>query len=64
MLDMPCYITVIPDADNRVLREKIYKVYISRASEIRMINNKFDNATVMGEILNKRQEKAVLPWLL
>jgi len=59
-LDMPCYIAVISHADNRMLREKIYKAYISRASEIGKTDTKFDNATVMERILNKRQEKAVL----
>jgi oligopeptidase A len=59
-LDMPCYIAVISHADNRTLRENIYKAYISRASEIGKTDIKFDNATVMERILNKRQEKAVL----
>jgi oligopeptidase A len=59
-LDMPCYIAVISHADNRTLRENIYKAYISRASEIGKTDIKFDNATVMEGILNKRQEKAVL----
>jgi oligopeptidase A len=57
---MPCYIAVISHADNRTLRENIYKAYISRASEIGKTDIKFDNATVMERILNKRQEKAVL----
>ena len=59
-LDMPCYIAVITYAKSRELREKIYKAYISRASEIGVTNSKFDNAAVMVKILRKKQEKANL----
>lgn len=59
-LDIPCYIAVITHAENRRLREKIYKAYISRASEVGATNSKFDNAAVMEKILRIKQEKANL----
>ena len=59
-LDMPCYISVITYADDRTLRQTIYEAYISRASDIGITNEKFDNAKNMEKIIAKRQEKAVL----
>ena len=59
-LDMPCYLAVISFADNRDLRRAIYEAYVSRASDIGITDKKFDNASIMAEILAKRQEKARL----
>lgn len=59
-LDMPCFISIITYADERKLRQEIYEAYISRASNIGITNEKFDNAGNMERIISKRQEKAVL----
>ena len=59
-LDMPCYISVISYADNRALRQQIYEAFTSRASDIGITDEKFDNAKIMEDILVKRQEKSVL----
>ena len=59
-LDMPCYIAVITFADNRNLRKAIYQAYTTRASDIGITDDKWDNGPVMVDILNKRQQKAQL----
>lgn len=59
-LDMPCYIAVITYAENRKLRHDIYQAYTTRASDIGITDKKFDNASIMAEIVAKRQEKAIL----
>jgi oligopeptidase A len=59
-LDMPCYISVISYADNRVLRQQIYEAFTSRASDVGITDKKFDNAQIMENILVKRQEKSML----
>ena len=59
-LDMPCYIAVITYADDRALRKSIYEAFTTRASDQGITDKKFDNAEIMVEILQKRQEKARL----
>ena len=59
-LDMPSYLAVITYADNRELREKIYQAYTTRASDRGITDKKWDNATNMGKIVAKRQEKSKL----
>ncbi len=54
-LDMPTYIAVITYADNRALREKIYKAYISRAS-----SGKLNNQEIIKKILCLRKQQANL----
>lgn len=58
-LEMPCYIAVITYADDRELREQIYRAYCTRASDQAECKD-FDNADIMVEILQKRQQKAAL----
>jgi oligopeptidase A len=53
-LDYPSYFPIITYADNRVLRETIYKAHITRASELS--NLALDNSEVMFAILNLRHE--------
>ncbi|MCH9637148.1 M3 family metallopeptidase [Rickettsiella endosymbiont of Litargus connexus] len=53
-LDYPSYFPILTYADNRALRESIYKAHITRASELS--NLAFDNSQVMFNILNLRHE--------
>ena len=41
-------------AENRALREEVYRAYISRASDIGITPNEFDNRNIMNEILELR----------
>lgn len=58
-LDIPAYLAIMTYADDRQLRETLYKAYTTRASEL---NNKpeFDNSAVMAEILSLRTQQANL----
>ena len=55
-LDKPSCIPFMQYADNRALREKIYKAYYGRGNN----NNENDNKAVIKEILQLRQQKAKL----
>ncbi|SMN16965.1 Oligopeptidase A [uncultured Candidatus Thioglobus sp.] len=57
-LQMPIYMDVMVYADNRILREEVYKAYVSRASEVGITDKKFDNKTIMDEVLALRLEMA------
>ena len=59
-LEIPSFIAVMTHADDRALRESIYNAYITRASDQGPSAGKFDNSTVMNDILSLRQEKAKL----
>ncbi|RMX01625.1 M3 family peptidase [Legionella jordanis] len=59
-LEFPCYLAVVTYADNRSLREDMYRAYITRASDEGPSAGKFDNSKVIDEILSLRHEKAVL----
>ena len=52
-LDYPSYIPFMKYATNRELREKLYKAFVSRASE-----GEFDNRSNIDRILELRKEKA------
>jgi len=54
-LDAPSYLPFMEYADTRVLREKMYRAYVSRAS-----SGDWDNAPLIDEILQLRQQKAEL----
>ena len=58
-LDIPSYLTIMTYADDRELREELYKAYTTRASD-QSQQTEFDNTPVMGEILSLRQEMAKL----
>ena len=47
-------------ADDRELREEVYKAYISRASDVGITSKDFDNRQIMDEILELRSELARL----
>lgn len=57
-LDFPVYLAIITYADNRDLRETVYRAYVTRASELG--DSRFDNSELMQEILQLRQEMAAL----
>jgi oligopeptidase A len=57
-LHMPSYLPVMQYADDRGLREKMYRAYATRASEFGA--PEWDNSAVIGEILKLRREMARL----
>ncbi len=60
-LKQPCYVPVMQFGHNRVLRELLYRAYVTRASEQSAPEHrKFDNSTTIAEILALRQEEAAL----
>ncbi|MDF2178726.1 oligopeptidase A [Aliiglaciecola sp. CAU 1673] len=59
-LDIPSYLPVMMYADNRDLREEMYRAYCTRASEQGPNAGKWDNSAVMEEILELRHELAQL----
>ncbi|XP_047315714.1 probable cytosolic oligopeptidase A [Impatiens glandulifera] len=52
-LDAPSYISVMQNAQNRALREEVYRSYITRAS-----SGDLDNTAIIDEILKLRSQKA------
>ncbi len=58
-LEFPSYYAVMTYADNRKLREEVYRAYSTRASD-QGDDPKLDNSENMGKILALRQEKAKL----
>ncbi len=58
-LDFPAYHAVITYAENRDLREEVYRAYSTRASD-QFFDPQYDNSAIMEEILALRHEKAVL----
>ncbi len=57
-LQMPVYLPVLQYADDRGLRERLYRAHVTRASEAGPAER--DNSAVMAEILALRQEEAAL----
>jgi len=58
-LDIPAYLAIMTYADDRSLREELYKAYTTRASDLSE-HPEFDNTQVMEEILSLRHEMAQL----
>lgn len=58
-LDIPSYLAIMTYAEDRTLRETLYKAYTTRASD-QADASEFDNTPVMEEILSLRQEMAQL----
>lgn len=58
-LDFPSYLAIMTYADDRELREEIYKAFTTRASD-QSNQPEFDNTEVMEEILQLRAEKVKL----
>jgi oligopeptidase A len=62
-LDFPSYFPVLTYCENRELRHEMYKAYATRASDRYSESggdNKFDNSSVMNEILALRHELSLL----
>ena len=59
-LDIPVYMAVMQQADDRELRKAFYFAYNTRASDQGPMAGKWDNSEVINEILQLRQEKAKL----
>ncbi|WP_282677327.1 oligopeptidase A [Serratia marcescens] len=59
-LDMPSYLPVLTYADNRALREEMYRAFATRASDQGPNAGKWDNSEVMAETLALRHERAQL----
>ncbi|MDT7835157.1 M3 family metallopeptidase [Aquabacterium sp. OR-4] len=57
-LHMPVYLPVMQYADDRALRETLYRAYVTRASEFGPAER--DNGPVMDELLRLRAEEAAL----
>src|SRR4051812_11786418 len=57
-LKMPSYLPVMQFGHNRTLRERLYRAYVTRASD--QGDAKFDNTPLVREILALRQEEARL----
>jgi len=57
-LHFPSYMPVLQYADNRSLRETLYRAYATRASELG--DAKWDNSALMQEILALRYEASVM----
>lgn len=57
-LHFPVYLPVMQYAENRALREKLYRAYVTRASEAG--KPEWDNSAAMSEIVALRQEEAGL----
>ena len=60
-LKMPCYLPVMQFAAHSALREKLYRAYVTRASDQAEGDaRKFDNTALIAEILALRREEAQL----
>ena len=58
-LKMPCYLPVMQYAHSSNVREKMYRAYATRASDVSE-HAQFDNSALLIEILQLRQEEARL----
>ena len=58
-LDFPSYLAIMTHAENRPLREELYKAYVTRASD-QSEQTEFDNTALIEEILSLRLEMAKL----
>lgn len=63
-LDIPVYLAIMTHADDRSLREQLYKAFVTRASELDSHTNSkgesLNNADIMAQILSLRNQKAQL----
>lgn len=59
-LEFPCYLAVVTYAEDRALREALYRAYVTRASDQGPSAGRFDNTAIMDEMLALRHEKATL----
>ncbi len=57
-LRIPCYLPIQQYATNRALRERFYRAYVTRASELGA--TELNNQPIIEEMLSLRQEQAAL----
>ncbi len=60
-LKMPCYLPVMQFAHSSALRERLYRAYVTRASDQAPEGSRqFDNSALISQLLSLRQEEARL----
>jgi oligopeptidase A len=59
-LEMPSYMAVMTFAEDRELRREVYQAFATRASDQGTGEAKWDNTSIMEDILRLRHEKALL----
>jgi oligopeptidase A len=59
-LDQPTYVAVVTDAESQELRRAFYEAWMTRASDRGPSAGRWDNSTVMEQILRRRHEAARL----
>jgi len=60
-LKMPCYLPVMQFAHSSALRQRLYRAYVTRASDQAPdASRQFDNSALIAQILALRQEEAQL----
>jgi oligopeptidase A len=59
-LDQPTYVAVVTDAESETLRRAFYEAWTTRASECGPNAGRWDNSSVMDEILSRRHDVAQL----
>jgi oligopeptidase A len=59
-LDFPTYDAIMTHAEDRTLRKEVYDAYTTLASEVGPHPKKWDNTALIEEILQLRQEMALL----
>ncbi|MEC9375746.1 MAG: M3 family metallopeptidase [Pseudomonadota bacterium] len=59
-LDQPTYVGIITHADNRLIREKFYRAWVTRCSDKSDKNSDLNNHVIMNEILKLRHQIANL----
>jgi oligopeptidase A len=60
-LKLPCYLPVMQFAHSAALRQRLYRAYVTRASDqAAPEHQRFDNTAIMRELLALRQEEAQL----
>src|SRR5690606_16898628 len=59
-LDFPSYYPVMTYADSRALRREVYEAYVTRASDQGPCAGRWDNSSLIDDILSRRHELAGL----
>ncbi len=59
-LDFPSYMPFMMHADHRELRKNMYEAYVTRASDRGPNAGRFDNGSILTEVLRLRREAAAL----
>lgn len=57
-LEFPSYLAVMTHCENRDLREEVYRAFVTRASELKPHDAKYNNQSIMDKILELKQKLA------